>query len=484
MRSLRPNWSRGAAVFAPLAAATLLAWATLPIGDRVVWPEYLVATGVAVASGLVVWLSRSHPGRMGMLAGALLYLIASGLLRDAGGGFRSGASLLGLIPVFYIALMHRSRQVLAAVTVAMAAFFVVPVAVIGAPDYPSSQYRAALLAVLVCGTVALAVQTLVARVEEQAAEARAHGDMLQEVAGMARALLDSPQVRDDLCLAAQRICRASVAVLFEPVAGCLQRTAGAGSAVPAGHLVADPGGTIDEVFRSGAARSVDDDVAAGARDVEPWRQAGSPGSVLYEPLLHGGGVVGVLAVAWPERIDPRSSRRNVAALIAHEAAGAIARADALVHLADEAQTDPLTGLANRRAWDAALSRAFATSTPITLAMLDLDNFKQFNDTFGHLRGDRLLAATAAAWREQLRGGDLLARLGGEEFGLLICDVSAETAVEVVERLRRCVPEGRTASAGVAARLPGESPELLLGRADEALYEAKALGRDRTCVSGM
>jgi diguanylate cyclase (GGDEF)-like protein len=306
--------------------------------------------------------------------------------------------------------------------------------------------------------------------------------MLEEVADTARILLDSSQVRDDLCEAAERISGASVAALYEPFGTTLECTAHTRVDVDGRRIQANRRSLVQEAFLSGQPRYVDQDVAAHVGSVELWEGSGSPESVLYEPLTHGGEVIGVLLVGWPERVHTDPSRRTVATLIAGQAAGAIARSDVLVSLADEAHTDPLTGLPNRRAWDSAVARAFASSSTITLAMFDLDNFKEFNDSYGHPAGDRLLRTTAAAWRDQLRGGDLLARLGGEEFGLLICDVPPETAYDVVERLRACIPERRTTSAGLATRVAGESAESLVARADAALYEAKALGRDRTRIS--
>jgi diguanylate cyclase (GGDEF)-like protein len=174
-------------------------------------------------------------------------------------------------------------------------------------------------------------------------------------------------------------------------------------------------------------------------------------------------------------------RATVVALLAHEAAGVIDRADALGFLTDEARTDPLTGLPNRRTWDTELQRALVQDRHLTVAMLDLDHFKDFNDTFGHPAGDRLLKETAAAWRDELRSGDVLARIGGEEFALLLdCDV--HNALEIVERLREHVSQNRTCSAGIAIRAPDETLEALLTRADRALYDAKTGGRDRTHLS--
>jgi diguanylate cyclase (GGDEF)-like protein len=112
-------------------------------------------------------------------------------------------------------------------------------------------------------------------------------------------------------------------------------------------------------------------------------------------------------------------------------------------------------------------------------MLDLDHFKQFNDSYGHPAGDRLLKETAAAWRDQIRPGDVLARVGGEEFGLLLLDCDAHTAVEVVDRVREHVTHNRTCSAGIAIKAFAETPGAAVERADAALYEAKAQGRNQS-----
>jgi diguanylate cyclase (GGDEF)-like protein len=204
--------------------------------------------------------------------------------------------------------------------------------------------------------------------------------------------------------------------------------------------------------------------------------------MLYEPLMRGSQPVGVLVVGWEGEVRAAGARATVVALLAHEAAAVIDRADTLSELADMASTDPLTGLPNRRAWDVRVSQALNAGQQFSIAMLDFDHFKEFNDTYGHPAGDRLLKETAAMWREQLRTGDLLARLGGEEFGLLLLDCDNARAVEVIERLRELIYRNRTCSAGFAARLPGESAEAVIARADAALYEAKTSGRDRTCMS--
>jgi diguanylate cyclase (GGDEF)-like protein len=152
-----------------------------------------------------------------------------------------------------------------------------------------------------------------------------------------------------------------------------------------------------------------------------------------------------------------------------------------------AMTDGLTGVANRRKWDVQLPlelvRASRAGAPVVVALLDLDHFKDYNDTRGHPAGDDLLQRTAAAWRNRLRAGDVLARYGGEEFAVALPGASLGNAVPVIDTLRALVPEGQTCSAGVAQWDGLEAPESLVQRADLALYLAKAGGRNRTAVHG-
>jgi diguanylate cyclase (GGDEF)-like protein len=162
------------------------------------------------------------------------------------------------------------------------------------------------------------------------------------------------------------------------------------------------------------------------------------------------------------------------------------RAELMATLAEVARTDDLTGLANRRAWDESLDRELARAkreaTPLSIAILDLDRFKDYNDVHGHQAGDRMLKELAAAWRQELRATDILARYGGEEFALALpgCDVGDATGL--IERLRAATPADQTVSAGLARWDGLESAESLFGRADRALYAAKEGGRDRIVTS--
>ena len=152
---------------------------------------------------------------------------------------------------------------------------------------------------------------------------------------------------------------------------------------------------------------------------------------------------------------------------------------------DESITDRLTGAHNRRQWEEQLPRLTALAQrenkPLTIAMLDLDRFKNFNDTYGHQAGDRLLSRAVSAWIEQLRVGDLLTRYGGEEFAIALYDCDGDQARDVVERARLATPEDQTCSAGVATLNRTEGWQQLVARADAALYEAKR-DRNRTVLS--
>lgn len=128
------------------------------------------------------------------------------------------------------------------------------------------------------------------------------------------------------------------------------------------------------------------------------------------------------------------------------------------------------------------ARAQRHDQPLCVAMLDLDHFKHFNDTHGHPAGDQLLREVAQTWRSQLRPTDILARYGGEEFALLLPTWPVQIARTVLQRLCATMPGGLTCSAGLAAFDGTETAEALVARADQALYEAKAGGRDRTVIA--
>jgi diguanylate cyclase (GGDEF)-like protein len=153
-------------------------------------------------------------------------------------------------------------------------------------------------------------------------------------------------------------------------------------------------------------------------------------------------------------------------------------------LTAESRIDPLTGLLNRRGLDerfgAELARAAREERPLSVVAIDIDHFKRINDTHGHDAGDRALARLASTLSEQTRGADLTARVGGEEFLIVLPGTGAERAHEFAERLRVVVDEHLpfTISAGVAAADEPTTAFALTEAADVALYAAKRGGRNR------
>lgn len=153
-----------------------------------------------------------------------------------------------------------------------------------------------------------------------------------------------------------------------------------------------------------------------------------------------------------------------------------------------AATDSLTGIANRRALVARLEhevqRSRRSGDPLSILLLDVDNFKTFNDTFGHPEGDVVLVRVAEILSEGVRDTDLLARYGGEEFAVVLPDSDSETAAAAAERLRAAIETAQwpkreiTASFGVASLSEEMESGSLIAAADQALYMAKRLGRNR------
>jgi diguanylate cyclase (GGDEF)-like protein len=150
------------------------------------------------------------------------------------------------------------------------------------------------------------------------------------------------------------------------------------------------------------------------------------------------------------------------------------------------RTDELTGLPNRRAWNDELPRALEHArrdgTPVAVALLDLDHFKLFNDSYGHPAGDRLIKEASAAWHGALRQVDTVARWGGEEFVVLLPGAGLDEAREVLTRAQERTPLGQTFSAGIAQWDGAETSEAVLQRADSALYGAKQAGRNRIAAA--
>jgi len=217
------------------------------------------------------------------------------------------------------------------------------------------------------------------------------------------------------------------------------------------------------------------------------------------PLTVRGGTPGILCVLGT---DARSGEHQVGQQRLAVAVGeaiklALSNLNLQNKLREQAIRDPLTGLLNRRFLEETLARdvyrAQRRNSPLCVAMLDLDDFKQFNDTFGHDAGDSLLRELGRVIREKLRKSDILCRYGGDEFVLVLSDSPLPDAKKRVEQICAMVkemqsdqaeprPGAMTMSAGIAqAGVDASNPAELLRAADKALYAAKTAGRDRVAV---
>ena len=161
----------------------------------------------------------------------------------------------------------------------------------------------------------------------------------------------------------------------------------------------------------------------------------------------------------------------------------------------ESLTDPLTGLGNRKYFDRmidmAVQNALANGEPLSLLMLDIDHFKSFNDSYGHLTGDQVLRLVGMSLKQTIKGQDITARYGGEEFAVVLPNTALRQALTVADHIRRAVMAkelkkkstgeilGRvTISVGVSMLKPGDDTDALIERADGCLYTAKRNGRNR------
>lgn len=229
-----------------------------------------------------------------------------------------------------------------------------------------------------------------------------------------------------------------------------------------------------------------------------------PAPYICIPLIAQGETLGVLHLRNDEAqdegtLDWTDAEHQLAATMAEHVALALANLELRHRLQEQSLRDPLTGLYNRRMLGEALPRELRRSAraeqPLALLLFDLDHFKQLNDDYGHDAGDAVLRHLAGLLGENFRGEDICCRFGGEEFAVVLPGADLEDARQRAEELRRCVAEARvvhqgealedfTLSLGIAlSPQHGDSEERLIQAADEALYAAKAAGRNRVRVAG-
>jgi diguanylate cyclase (GGDEF)-like protein len=237
-----------------------------------------------------------------------------------------------------------------------------------------------------------------------------------------------------------------------------------------------------------------DDLSREPTLAELPRQQPTPfGSMCAAPLVFRDELLGVLAALAHGSTVFLPGDASVLSAYAGHAAIALSNARLVARLERQAAEDPLTGLANQRTFHnecrMELSRAQRSGGEVSIIMLDLDEFKAINDMHGHPHGDQVLVGVADALRASVRLHDTVARMGGEEFAILLPDADKAAAYAIAERARAAiadVPVARTTlscSAGIATTSASETSQVdLLEIADRALYQAKRLGRNRTVTN--
>lgn len=444
--------------------------------DPALWSNVGVAALAAVvlaasANRLPVWAIQ-----VGIAAGTLTITRAVYLSHDPGTFYTYWYVWVGLFGFFFF---RRSAAIAHLALVGLAYGW--SLSQVDAQD-PVARW------LMMVGTVAIAgvlIDIVAGRARRRAKEANVQAHALSAVSDVAHELArqSSPEgAGSAVCEATARVARADGVVLWEPAptGDALVATAATdptlrGTSMP---FLSVPAGAV-RTFTSGEAWVR----LAGSEPSEPVPTGAEAGSALFQPVLRDGVPIGVLAIHWSRQVEEVSDElRRTIALLAVEAAIAIQREQMLARLERVARTDELTGLSNRRAWDEELARELAraarTNEPLSVAMLDLDHFKDYNDRFGHPAGDRVLKEAAAQWGSRLRKTDVLARYGGEEFALALPNENLAEARETLERLREATPMGQRVSVGLVCWDGIEDANRLMARADAALYEAKRSGRDR------
>ena len=239
-----------------------------------------------------------------------------------------------------------------------------------------------------------------------------------------------------------------------------------------------------------------DQVSTQARGAEAYRGALADAAT----ELKGGEIDGIVSRLVAETHRMAALNRDMQAHLRAAGSEIDGLRQSLGEAREQAETDSLTAIANRKRFDQTIRKAIADTVereePLTLLMVDIDHFKRFNDTHGHQVGDQVLRLVARTLTDCVREGDLPARYGGEEFAVILPRTDLKAARPIAERIRttlaarkivrRTTGEGLggiTISIGAALHRPGETQAALIARADSALYAAKRQGRNRLVVEG-
>lgn len=466
----------------PFAA---IAWAVLaseliglPEASRTAWITSALYLGV-VMIGFVV--ASRRPVRTWVDPTiAALFCIHVLLVRDIGGGVLSGVSTLYLLPVLWLALTGTTLEVWACCAL-VAGCLVVPILVVGSPDYPPEDWRRAFVIVTMGLGLGHATQWTVRRLQRatrRAELASMRAERLFSDAPHGVALLDPNGV---VVRANRAMCVLLVSSPDELVGTRLEAHEVSGQPVFSALLTDLESGTLDPAL------------AAGQADVQDPMDAEFAEVSCETALQTSSGRVLHVVMSARRLVDDVEGEHILVTVV-----DISARRDYEERLSELVNHDPITALPSRRRFEQVLAahqhRCHLQGPSGALLLLDLDRFKQVNDTLGHPIGDRVLRDVGELLASSVRPGDLVARLGGDEFAVLLPEADEAAALEVAERIVARVQVRAARLHGPLRRLgasigvvtfsaASEHGGDVLALADMTMYEAKERGRGRAVVLG-
>jgi diguanylate cyclase len=472
---------RAALGFACVALATT--------GLRSAHTDWLFLGLAVFAAVMLVAVAFALPRRLSSNALVLLPLLCDAviaLLREAQGGAQSGYAALLVLPVVWVAFVGSRRSVLLVVA-ALAATLAIPILAVGAPSYPSTGWRGALLLTLVAAIVGVVTEYGVraTRVhgEDEAQRARMLDRLVQTHTAIAMSDFGFEDILETVVEEALALTGADAAVVELPEGEDLVYRAAAGTARAfVGLRIPADGSASGYCVAQLEPLVVSDTEIDRHVDRDACRQVGARSMVIV-PLIHAGRAAGVLKVYSATAGAVGADEARVLGLLGNVIGTGLARAELFATMTEHAVTDALTGLANRRSWDEQLARAVAhaerTHETLSVAVCDVDGLKAINDRRGHAAGDELLRGIAERWRAEARAADFIARIGGDEFAIMLPGADESGAHDVVERLIGSLPQGTSVSFGVAEWDLREDAVGLMTRADLRMYDEKRRGKSRS-----